>query len=173
MPSPRTGRPRGKREPLGDAYEPALELAYAYIAARGRSEAEVRRRLKRAGSNPGVIDRVVERLRELRYLDDAAFAGARAQSLLRRGFGPQAIASKLSQAGVRNELARERTREVLGDDEPRLAAQALEKRLKGRRFADLDPKEKARHQRWLAGRGFSLGAIRTACACVDFSDPAV
>ncbi|WP_373044712.1 regulatory protein RecX [Vulgatibacter sp.] len=164
-------RERKKREPLGDRYEPALELSFAYIAARPRSEAEVRRRLARAEAAPATIDRVIERLGELRYLDDAAFARARAGSLARRGFGPRAIAVKLSQAGVRGEAARQGTSAGIGEDERELARAALEKRLKGRAFAALDRKEQARLARWLAGRGFSPGAVRAACERAGSFDP--
>lgn len=163
-------RRRRAKDPLGDALEPALELAYAQIASRPRSAAEIRRRLVRAGSTAPVIDRVIERLHELRYLDDAAFARSRAGSLARRGFGPQAIASKLAQAGVRGETARDGLREAVAGDEPALARDALEKRLRGRRFAELDPKERLKLQRWLAGRGFSSGAIRSACGAAAAAD---
>ena len=165
------GASRGRREPLGDRYEAALELAYASLAARPRSEAEVRRRLARAEASPATIDRVIVRLLELRYLDDAGYARARAGSLARRGFGPRAIAAKLAQAGVRGEVAREGTREGLPEDERTLARAALEKRLRGRAYASLDRKEQARHARWLAGRGFSSAAIRAACGDAGSFDP--
>lgn len=164
-------RQRPQREPLGDRYEPALELSYAYLAARPRSEAEVRRRLQRGEASAATIDRVIERLRELRYLDDASYARARAGSLARRGFGPRAIAAKLSQAGVRGEVARQGTTDGLPDDEKALARAALERRLKGRAFRALDRSEQARYARWLAGRGFSPAAIRAACDGAGSFDP--
>ncbi len=154
---------RKARQPLADRYETALELAYAYIAARPRSEAEVRRRLVRAEASAAAIDRVIARLHELRYLDDASFARSRAGSLSRRGFGPRAIAAKLAQAGVRSEVARQGVTDGLDGDERELARAALEKRLRGKAFAALDRKEQARYARWLAGRGFSPAAIRAAC----------
>jgi len=170
--APRGGnRERRRREPLGDRYEAALELACAQLAARPRSEAEIRRRLQRAEASPATVERVLLRLRELRYLDDAAFARARAESLARRGFGPRAIAAKLAEAGVRGEVARLGTSEGLPDDERALAGAALERRLRGRSFASLDRKDQLRLARWLAGRGFSPGAVRAACGGAGSFDP--
>lgn len=103
------------------------------------------------------------RLHELRYLDDGAFAKARAGGLVRRGFGPRAISARLSEAGVSGELAKDGIEEAVGADEAVHAADALGRRLRGRRFAELDQKERLKLQRWLAGRGFSLAAIRKAC----------
>lgn len=153
-------RKRRQREPLGDDVAQALELAYVQIATRARSEVEIRRRLQRAGSSEEAIGTVIARLQELRYLDDGAFARARAGSLARRGFGPRAIFAKLSEAGVRGEQAKDGVDEAIGDDEVALVRDALERRLRGRPLGELDPKERLRLQRWLAGRGFSLSAIR-------------
>ncbi len=156
-------RRRGKA-PLGAAFEPALQLAYDQIARRARSEAEVRRRLIRAGSDLEVIDRVIARLMELRYLDDASFARARARGLASRGFGPRAVAFKLAGAGVGKEVAAGSIEEAYGDTEVSLARAALERRLRGRSFRSLEPKERDRLLRWLASRGFSARAIYGAGA---------
>lgn len=110
---------------------------------------------------------MIERLYELRYLDDDAFARSRAGGLARRGFGPRAILARLAEAGVRGESAREGVEEAIGGDEPLHVKEALDRRLKGRSPADLDPKERLRLQRWLAGRGFSLSAIRRAFEATD------
>lgn len=165
------GRRRRRREPLGDRYEAALELAFSQLASRARSEAEIRRRLARAGASEPTVERVIVRLWELRYLDDEAFARARTRSLARRGYGPGAISRKLALAGVRPEIAREGVREEIGAEEGGLARAALERRLRGRPFATLDPKEQARLLRWLASRGFSPSAIRKACGPAGSFDP--
>jgi len=161
--SSRSRGSRGAKAPLGAAYEPALQLAYDQIARRARSEVELRRRLQKAGSDPDVIERVIERLKELRYLDDAAFAASRTRGLAARGFGPRAVAARLYQAGVAPGLAADGIGETFGADEPRLAREALERRLRGRTFRELERRERERLLRWLAGRGFSASAIAAAC----------
>ena len=52
----------------------ALDAALYFLGPRPRSEREIRDRLARGDYDPQVVDRVVVRLRELRLVDDAAFA---------------------------------------------------------------------------------------------------
>jgi len=59
--------------------------------------------------NPAqVVEQIVERLVELRYVDDEAFAKARTGSLLRRGYGKRRVNEALRHAGV-DEFTREET----------------------------------------------------------------
>ncbi|MBI2887869.1 MAG: regulatory protein RecX [Chloroflexi bacterium] len=79
-----------------EAFLSALDTAYRFLASRPRSEAEVRLRLRR-GKIPGELaDRVVERLKEQRLLDDEAFARQWAEQ--------RAVASPRSRSLVRWEL---------------------------------------------------------------------
>ena len=52
----------------------ALDAAYRYLAYGSRSESEMRIRLRRKGVLPNTMEKAIVRLRELRLLDDAAFA---------------------------------------------------------------------------------------------------
>ncbi|HWV38659.1 MAG TPA: regulatory protein RecX [Vulgatibacter sp.] len=161
-----TSRSRGserRRPPLGTSYDDALRRAYEQLARRARSEAEIRRKLLQEGADEAVVDRVVARLQELRYLDDDAFARARARGLAARGFGPLAARSKLALAGVPPHRIEAGVAEAF-EREGALARQALARRLAGRPPGDLERKERERLLRWLAGRGFSPSAIRAAFA---------
>lgn len=51
-----------------------MELAGHYLATRPRSRWEVERRLRRAGAGADVVDATIERLVELGFVDDLAFA---------------------------------------------------------------------------------------------------
>jgi len=62
----------------------AKAVALRYLASAGRTEAQVRARLARADL-AGEADRVVGWLASLGYLDDAAYARARARALLGPG----------------------------------------------------------------------------------------
>jgi regulatory protein len=57
-----------------DRYERCLNAALLFLGYRPRSEAETRTRLQKHGYTGSEIDRVVERLRNLKLLNDAAFA---------------------------------------------------------------------------------------------------
>ncbi|HYG68088.1 MAG TPA: RecX family transcriptional regulator, partial [Anaeromyxobacteraceae bacterium] len=81
-------------------------LALRFLAARARTEAQVRARLTKAELDE-VADEVVAWLRGLGYLDDAAYARARARSLVARGrAGPRLAERRLLAAGIPSASAR-------------------------------------------------------------------
>ena len=91
-------RRQGPADP-GDAGM-AMSAALRFLAARPRSEAEVRRRLGRAFA-PVIADDVIARLRTMGYLDDAAFAKWwREQRDRNRPKGALAIRQELRRLGV-------------------------------------------------------------------------
>ena len=51
-----------------------MEIAVGYLGTRPRTRWETERRLRRAGATDPVIAETLERLAELGFLDDAAFA---------------------------------------------------------------------------------------------------
>jgi len=89
-----------------------LDAAARYLEARPRSEAEVRRRLTDAGYRAELVDAAVGRLRELQYLDDAAFAKAWIESRDRSSpRGEHALRRELGLKGIDRTLADEVLRE--------------------------------------------------------------
>jgi regulatory protein len=103
--SDRSGADRRPPPPL-DA--PALErLALHYVGRYATTRARLRQYLARkvrergwAGPPAPDIEALAEKLADLRYVDDAAFALARASGLQRRGFGERRIAQALRVAGI-------------------------------------------------------------------------
>jgi regulatory protein len=99
-------RPAKKPPPPLDAEGlERLGLHYAgrYATTRARLAAYLRRKLRErgwSGASPPPVDRLVERFAELGYVDDRAFASARAASLLRRGYGERRIEEALRGAGI-------------------------------------------------------------------------
>jgi regulatory protein len=98
-------RPRRGRRPLD---QPALErLALHYVGrfgtTRARLHAYLARKVKERGwsseSGPA-IDPIVEHMVRLGYVDDAAFAVARAAAMQRRGYGQRRISQALAAAGI-------------------------------------------------------------------------
>jgi len=89
------------------------ELALAYVARFATSAAKLERYLARKlrergweGETPPDIAAIVCRHTELGYVDDAAFARAKAGGLLRRGYGPRRVRQALGEAGI-DEAVRE------------------------------------------------------------------
>jgi regulatory protein len=109
-----------------DESERALELAYAHLNRRERTEAELRRHLEARGVRSDVIEAAIDVTRDQGYLDDARYARVFAQdkrdleqwgserirrTLLERGVDRELVEATLSQAPPEDEL--ERAREIL------------------------------------------------------------
>jgi regulatory protein len=100
-----------KKRPPFDG--PALEqtaLAYAgrYATTRAKLAAYLRRKLQERGwegENEPPIEALVARMADLNYVDDRAFATARAASLGRRGYGARRVGDALRAAGIGEEDA--------------------------------------------------------------------
>lgn len=86
----------------------ALErLALVYVGRYATTRAKMRSYLERKllergwnGSVPPAVPELTERLVRLGYIDDGAFASARAASLRRRGFGEYRLGQALRAAGI-------------------------------------------------------------------------
>ncbi len=84
----------------------AMTRALNVLGYRARSEGELRARLFRAGYAGETVEEVVERLRDLGYLDDEEFARSAARDRARK-YGPRRVYGDLRRSGVGEELARE------------------------------------------------------------------
>lgn len=109
---------RHQRPPLDPEGLERLALFYVgrYATTRARLRAYLGRKLKERGWEGGPapdIEELVERLAARGYVDDGAFASARASSLQRRGYGERRVAQALRAAGIEDpdsEGAREQAR---------------------------------------------------------------
>lgn len=136
----------------------ARARALRLLAARPRTEAQIRARLVQAGFG-GEEAEVVAWLRELGYLDDSAFARDRAAGLLAPGrLGPRMAEQRLVAAGIPREAARGAVRAAIGDDEIARCRTLAERRARAAPQS-LDSSEKARLSRFLLRRGFSGRAV--------------
>jgi len=87
-----------------DSYQRAFDTALNFLSYRPRSEAEVRANLRRKKIAEDVVDRVMERLRETKLVDDSSFAEYWLQN--RETFSPRgwrAIRMELRHKGVPQE----------------------------------------------------------------------
>ena len=92
----------------------AMNRALHFLGYRARSESEVRERLRRYGYGEGTVERVVERLRELGYLDDQEFARLKAHEKARK-YGPRRVSVELRKSGVDAEIARSAVQEEFAE----------------------------------------------------------
>ncbi len=91
---------RARRAEVDDPAE-VLEAAAHLLENRSRTTADVRRRLTDQGYQAALVERAVQRLVELGYLDDAAFARAWVESRDRaRPRGARALRDELRRKGV-------------------------------------------------------------------------
>lgn len=167
------GRAR-RREPKEPPDAPqAMEIAVHFLGTRPRTRWEVERRLRRAGAGDAVIAATTERLGELGYLDDAAFARWWGEQRDRHApRGRRMIEAELRQRGVPREVieayrdehaAPERVPEDEGlpSDEWSRARDALAGHLRGRPLPT-DRKAIQRLGMFLVRRGFEPDVARSA-----------
>ena len=148
-------------KPLDETRLKDLALAYvARFATTGaKLEAYLARKLRERGSVESApvpdVRRIVERMIELRYVDDEVYAKAKAGSLLRKGYGGRRVEQALREAGVDEDL-REEMRPA--ESSARQAAYALASRRRFGPFAtelpERDKREKQIAAMIRAGHGF-------------------
>lgn len=156
----RSSSPKPTRPPA----VPALDSGLRYLGRRAHSSVELRRKLARKGYEPSEVDGAMARLRELGYLDDAAFA----RGLVRRrsaGRGPRALAAELAAKGI----DREGIDSALGEAGPEAqleAATRLAERLYAGKPLPGYREVLDRIGSKLIRRGFSMDVARAACRAV-------
>jgi regulatory protein len=126
--------------------QPALELAYAYLNRRDRTEAEVRGRLEQRGIDPQTADAAVSVLRDQGVLDDARYARLFVED--KRGleqWGSERIGRTLRERGIDRELI-EQSLAATDDHGETELDRALA--LLRRRFPD-PPRDRREHERAL------------------------
>lgn len=130
----------------------ALEHAKKLLAARERTEAQLRAALGRKQYALDEIDQAIARLKALRFLDDRRAAEAHARVALTAKQSRAAVTRKLASMGVADseaEAAVDRVGVEVGhDDEAAARALLVKRRLSGVKAA-----------RFLAGRGFNEDLI--------------
>ena len=135
--------------------------AYRLLALRAHSEKELREKLRGGGFAEAVLDAVIEKCRELGYLNDGNFARQRARELaVNRLAGDRRIAFDLRERGIAEELSRQAIAEVREElSEEEAVDRILGKYAKESAIAGMDRREKTKWMRRLMGKGFPTGLI--------------
>ncbi len=131
-----------------------MTRAGRFLAFRPRTVREVRTKLRDAGYGDALVDEVVDRLIELRLLDDEAFARAWIKERSRtRGRAGALLVAELAGKGISRELAEATVADTAPDEEGQ-AVEVASKLL--RKVARLPLEQQGlRLQQMLLRRGFS------------------
>ena len=138
--------------------EAAMAVALRLLGQRARSVAELRTRLRRQDYTPAVVERVITRLNELGYLDDAAFAQRWIETRQRTSpRGAALLQRELRQHGIAGHVAEQAVASAAGD------AYAQARRAAAPRLARLAHAEFETFARRLGGfltrRGFPASVV--------------
>lgn len=140
-----------------DQFQKALDSALRFLSYRPRSEKEVRQNLARKGFPEPFIDKTIERLRELQFVDDAAFARFWVQN--REAYSPRsqrALKFELRTKGVAQQILDEAVEDTADEEASAMAAARKKlKSLKNLEYNDFRQKLGA----YLARRGYDYETI--------------
>ncbi|MDO9530295.1 MAG: RecX family transcriptional regulator [Syntrophales bacterium] len=141
--------------------EKAKQKAFRFLSVRGRSTKEIRSKLKERGFEESIVEKVIVRLLDLKYLDDESFAKQWARNLaVNRLYGNRRIEMSLLEKGIDRKFIEQSIAWVREEISEKEAINVLiEKKVKGKKVVELDEKEKRRLAQNLMGRGFHAGLI--------------
>jgi regulatory protein len=132
---------------------PGLKAAAVRLLARREyARAELGERLIARGAERAEVERVLDELERGGYLSDARFAQALVAQKAGR-YGKRAIAHELREKRVAPAAAEEALTAIAHADELAEATALWERRFG---IAPKDPREKARHVRFLMARGYGM-----------------
>jgi regulatory protein len=151
---------------MRSTYDRALDL----LAIRGRSVAELRRRLIQKGEGAAAVDETIARLIDQKLLDDAEFARQFARAkVVGAGASRRRISAELARKGVARSVS-DTAIDELGETEGIDLSAAIHRlaEKKWRSLAKLD-EETARRRLYgfLARRGFGPDEIRSVMAALE------
>lgn len=152
----------------------ALRYVERFATTRGRLADYLRRKIRERGWDGETVDpaAIADRMAELGYIDDRAWAEAKANAMARRGLGGRRVAGALRQAGIAGEDA-DAVAPVVADQSIG-AAIAYARRRRIGPFADQpgDRLTREKHVAALLRAGHSFGLARALAGMDPGDDPA-
>jgi regulatory protein len=139
----------------------ALQKAYRLLSLRAHSVHEIEKKLRVKGFPAAVIKEALEKLHELKYLDDASFASQWARNLaVNKLWGNRKIIASLKEKGRAAHLIDKAIEEVRQEiPEAQAVNLLIKKKITGKKIDLQDIKEKKRIFQNLLARGFAAGLI--------------
>ncbi|AMB94446.1 recombination regulator RecX [Aerococcus sanguinicola] len=146
-----------------EAAAQAYQTAVNYLSHQLRSEKEIRQRLQRDDWPEGVIDQTIQRLKELRLVDDLVYGQSYTRTAMRlQKKGPGQIQRKLKEKGLSESIIQQALEEyddqTAQDNIEELAAKRLKQQM--RKYAQRDSEQ--RTVRYLMQKGFDSDAAKQA-----------
>ena len=143
-----------------DEYIYGKKIAFDYLSYRIRTISEIRKRLKKAKLQDETINKVISHLKELKLVDDEAFARQLvAEKIKNKPSGKRMLEKKLYEMGIPKQVSEPVINELLDEEtEKSLALKVYEKF--SPKISGLD-KQEARKKIFakLASRGFNFDII--------------
>ena len=146
------------------SYPFALERAVSLLAVRARTERELRDALHQCAYSEVVIDRVIARMNEAGYIDDADFASQWAASRTGKGLGTRRIAMELRQKGVDAEQIEQALGQIDEEERTESALRAAQKAARGRELSS--PADRQKVFAALMRRGYDSASAKKAIAAL-------
>lgn len=154
-----------------DVYHRAWSRALDYLSHKSRTSTEVQRRMRDIGAPEEVSARVVDRLKELGYLDDRDYAKRYVESRLRsRGYGPRRLEQELRKKGIPRRAAEQAVAGLNEEEVSRTLDNLAARAVNRYRRVDDDRERRQKATAWLARRGYAYDRIRTALDRLDDGD---
>ncbi len=142
--------------------ENALQKGYRFLSMRAHSSYEIEKKLQEKGFSPAVIKEALEKLHELKYLNDVSFSSRWAHNLaVNKLWGNKKIIANLREKGVAPHLIEKAIEEIRQEiPEEKAITLVINKKISGGNEGGLrDNKEKKRMFQRLLGRGFPAALI--------------
>ena len=142
------------------AYLDALKL----LGRRELSAADLRSRLIDREHPPEEVDAAIEKLKEIRAVDDERVARAYARTASKvKGRGRLRVTRELQAMGIARDVIAAAVSEVFADtDERALIDRAMQKKLRGGARKPVTMQERARLYQFLMRQGFTPAAVSAA-----------
>ena len=149
-------------------YERSWNYVLWLLGRKAYTKAQLRKKLITKEAEPEVVERVMTRLEELKFVDDAGFAQMYVRGRQRRK-GRIALKRELFQKGVAEEIV-EKTLEPLEEEGQITTAAAILEKNAWRFNKDDARKNYAKAYAFLARRGFTSDVVRGALEQAKWED---
>ncbi|MBT3864868.1 regulatory protein RecX [Candidatus Peregrinibacteria bacterium] len=153
-----------QKSPKDPPYEELMRKALTLLSRRRYTVLKLKKKLVEYSKeeHPAEIQRVLARLKELRYLDDTEYAKDYISSRVElRPRGKFLIKRELRNRGLHPDLAERVAEETYPEDEIEVAKRALQSKMKHLQ-KETPQKQREKAIRFLASRGFSIDTIYKA-----------